>query len=94
MLGGAHQGGCLVVVHLFDDAQLQGLALGIGQGVQSLGQLGRLDRSVDLGLDLSQLIGVVVELDTELPTGREFNPSAAMVSAYQVAGDPVQPAAR
>jgi hypothetical protein len=57
MLGGAHLGGCLVVFHLVDDAQLQGLALGVGQVVQSLGQLGSLDRSVNLGLDLSELIG-------------------------------------
>lgn len=66
VLGGAHQGGCLVVVHLIDHAQLQGLALGVGQGVQSLGQLGRLDRSVDLGLDLGELIRIVVKLEPSL----------------------------
>jgi hypothetical protein len=44
--------------------------LGVGQGVKSVGQVGHLDRSVDLGLDFGELIGVMVELDTELPAGR------------------------
>jgi hypothetical protein len=71
------------------EIELEGLALGVGQVVQSLGQLGRLDRSVDPGLDLSELIGIVVELDPELLAGREFDPSAAVVSAHQVARDSV-----
>ena len=70
------------------------MALGVGQGVQSFGQLGDLERSVDLGFDLCELIGVVVELDTELLASLELHPPAAVISTDQVAGDPVHPAAR
>jgi hypothetical protein len=89
-----HQGGRLAIVQFVDHAQLQGLSLGGGQGVQGIGQLRGAPAGVHLRLDRGQLVEIVVKLDSELSARRQLGAPPAVVAAHEVARDPEKPAAR
>jgi hypothetical protein len=68
--------------------------LGVGQGVKGVGQLSGLGGGLQPGLELRQLVGVVVELDPKLSARRQLEAAAAMMTAHEIAGNAEHPAAR
>ena len=61
LLAGPHHDGCLVVLELVDDAQLESLLLGVGEGLNCKGELLRMGGRIDPALGAIELIHVVVE---------------------------------